>query len=204
MVPDVGSAKAKRGRGRLSSIELMPEQCDGLIAWASQELASRNRPQTEIYEEFVEECHSILKEHRGEIEFTIPSFSSFNRYAVRLATMTRRLEDTREIASTMAERFDAEGSDDLTRIAAEAIKTLVFELLTSSGEAGLPAKDAMQLANALRAAAQAQGVSTDRRQKIEKEFKGKVDEAVTAVAKTKGLTTETAEAIKAQILGVAT
>lgn len=199
----MGTQAKPRGRGRLNSLELLPEQCDLIIAWAAQELAGRDRTQLDIYSEFVGKCDALKKEHRGEVEFTIPSFSSFNRYAVRLATMTRRLEETREIASTMAERFDPQGSDDLTRIAAEAIKTLVFELLTMSGEGGLPAKDAMQLANALRAAAQAQGVSTARRQTIEKEFAGKVDKAVDAVARTRGLTAETAESIKAQILGVA-
>lgn len=198
----MGSASKTRGRGRLSSIELLPPVCDGIIAWAAQELADRSRTQTDIYSEFVSQCDQLMQEHRGEVDFDIPSFSAFNRYAVRLAMMTRRLEETREIASTMAERFDPQGSDDLTRIAAEAIKTLVFELLSMSGEGGLPPLAAMQLANALRAAAQAQGISTTRRQKIEKEFAGKVDEAVEAVARTRGLTAETTEAIKAQILGV--
>ncbi|MCV0428831.1 MAG: DUF3486 family protein, partial [Roseibium sp.] len=96
----------------------------------------------------------------------------------------------------------AEASDDLTLIAAEAIKTLTFELLTDAGESGMAPKDAMSLANALRAACQAQGVSTQRRLKVEKEFAEKASEAVEKVAKVKGITTETAEAIKAQILGV--
>lgn len=196
-------AEAKtRGRGRLSSIELMPPECDGIIAWAAQELADRSRTQLDIYAEFVTQCEQLIAEHRGELEFQIPSFSAFNRYAVRLATMTRRLEETREIAATMAARFDAQGSDDLTRIAAEAIKTLVFEILGRAGEAGMKPTDAMMLASALKSAAQAQGISTDRRQKVEKEFAAQVNEAVTKVAKAKGLTAETAEAIKSQILGV--
>lgn len=167
-----------------------------------QELTSRERTQIDIYKEFVQQCEDLMAEHRGEIEFEIPSFSSFNRYSMRLANTTRRLEETREIAATMAERFDPQGSDDLTRIAAEAIKTLVFELLTYSGEAGMAPKDAMQLANALKAATQAQNVSTERRQKVEKEFAEQVEDAVEAVAKVKGLTKETSEAIKAEILGV--
>lgn len=193
---------AKKGRGRLSAIELLPPECDGIIAWAAQQLADRDCNQTEIYAEFVQKCHALMAQHHGELEFTIPSSSSFWRYGFRLAAMTRRLEETREIASTLALRFNAEGSDDLTRIAAEAIKALIFELLTIAGEGGMKASDAMMLASALKAAAQAQGISTERRQKLEKEFKGRVDEAVAVVARTKGLTNETAEAIKAQILGV--
>lgn len=193
-----------RGRGRLSSIELLPRECDEIVAWAAQELADRTRTQLDIYAEFADRCATLKDEFEGGIDFTVPSFSSFNRFALRQASLNRRLEETREIASTMAARFDAQGSDDLTRIAAEAIKTLVFEVITSTGDAGLDPKGAMQLASALKSAAQAQGISTDRRLKVEREFEAQVSDAVTKVAKVRGLTAETAEAIKAQILGVTT
>ena len=192
---------ASRGRGRLSSIELLPAECDDVIAWAAQELAARDRTQTDIYAEFAARLDEV-RAAAPHLDFDTPSFSSFNRYAIRLATMTRRLEEARDIAAAMSEKFDAQGSDDLTKIAAEAIKTLIFELLTMSGEGGIAPKDAMQLANALRSAAQAQGISTARRQKIEAEFEDKVDDAVETVARVKGLTRETAESIKGEILGV--
>ena len=192
------------GRGRLSSFELLPPQCAPIIAWASEELQKRDRTQTEIYEEFFGRMEALKREFRGELEFDIPAFSSFNRYSIRLATLTGRMNETREISSALAEKFDAGDSDNLTLIAGEAIKTLVFELLTSAGEAGMAAKDAMQLASALRFAAQAQGVSTKRRQSINAEFSAKVTEAVDTVAKLKGLSSEASEAIKAQILGIDT
>ncbi|MEY9717868.1 hypothetical protein ABIA22_000358 [Sinorhizobium fredii] len=169
------------GRGRPTNIEMLPEACGRVVAWAAEELQNRDRTQTDIYAEFVTRLEAIQREHRGELEFTIPSFSAFNRYSIKLATMTQRLNETREIASTIASKFDAQASDDLTLIAAEAIKTLIFELLTSKGEAGIDPKGAMSLANALRAAAQAQGVSTARRQRVEKELGEKVGQAVDAV-----------------------
>lgn len=193
---------ARKGRGRLTGIEQLPAECDEIIAWAADELRNRERTQTDIYQEFAGRLEMLQAEHRGELEFTIPSFSAFNRYSIRLATMTRRLEETREIAGAISKRFDAEASDDLTLIAAEAIKTLVFEVLTAAGENGIDPKGAMNLANALRSAAQAQGISTVRRQKVEKEFAANVEEAVSNVAKVRGLTPETAEAIKSQILGI--
>lgn len=192
----------QRGRGRLSSIELLPPEAAGIVFWAAQELARRERTQLDIYQDFVDQCEALQAEHRGELDFGIPSFSSFNRYALRRAALARRLEESREVAAVLADRFDAQGSDDLTRIAAEAIKTLVFEIVTSAGEAGIDTKGAMELARALQSAAQAQGISTARRQKLDAEFAAGVGKAVDAVAKTKGLTAETAEAIKAQILGV--
>jgi hypothetical protein len=193
---------AKKGRGRLSGIELLPAEATPVIAWASDELRNRDRTQTEIYEEFVQKLEAVQREHRGELEFAIPSFSAFNRHSVKLAALSRRLDDTREITGVLAEKFDAKASDDLTVIAAEAIKTLVFEVLSAAGESGIDPKGAMNLANALRAATQAQGVSTTRREKVEKKFAADVGKAVESVAKVKGLTAETVEAIKAQVLGV--
>lgn len=192
----------RTGRGRLSGIELLPDEASPIIAWAAEALRDRERTQLDIYEEFFNRLNALKREHRGELDFAIPSFSAFNRYSIRLATLTRRLEETREIAGAISKRFDAEASDDLTLIAAEAIKTLVFEVLTEGGEAGIDPKGAMQLAAALRSAAQAQGVSTARRVKVEKEFGEKVEEAVETIVREKGMTAETAEAIKAKILGV--
>jgi hypothetical protein len=189
-------------RSRLSGIELLPDECGPVVAWAAEQLQDRDRTQTDIYAEFYGKLEALKKEHRGELEFNIPSFSAFNRYSIKLATMSHRMNQTREIASTIAAKFDAQASDDLTLIAAEAIKTLVFELLTSAGEAGIDPKGAMSLANALRAAAQAQGVSTTRRLRVEKDFEAKAVEAVQAVAKMKGMSTETTDAILGQILGV--
>lgn len=191
-----------KGRGRLSGIELLPEACADAVAWAASELQNRERTQTDIYEEFVGKLEMLHREHRGELEFSIPSFSAFNRYSIRLATLTQRLNQTREIASTLASKFDAAASDDLTLIASEAIKTLVFELVTNGGEAGFDPKGAKALADALFSATRAQGVSTNRRQKVEKEFAAKVDQAVDTVAKAKGLTRDTIADIKSQILGV--
>ncbi|MFK5980865.1 MAG: DUF3486 family protein [Rhizobiaceae bacterium] len=194
--------RRRKGRGRLSAMEQLPYACDEIIAWASNELRDRDRTQTEIYEEFNTKLETLQKEHRGELEFTIPSFSAFNRYSINLAALTRRLEQTREIAAAISKRFDAEASDDLTLIAAEAIKTLVFELLTMSGEGGVDPKGAMQLAAALRNATQAQSVSTARRDKIDKQFTDQVEEAVEIAVKEGGLSAKAAEEIIDKILSV--
>lgn len=193
---------ARRGRGRLNAFEQLPPECDPIIAQAANDLRDREKTQLEIYEAFFSACQRLQAESHGELEFAIPSKSAFNRYSIRLATLTRRIEETRDIASSIAKRFDAEASDDLTLIAAEAVKTLVFEVLTAAGEHGVDAKGAKALADALRSAVQAQHLSTARRQKVETEFADRVDKAVDAVAKVKGASAEWAEEIKAEVLGV--
>ncbi|MFD1330246.1 DUF3486 family protein [Mycoplana ramosa] len=184
------------GRGRPSNIELLPEPCAPVVAWAASELQKRDRTQLDIYKEFAEQLEAIQREHRGELEFVIPSFTAFNRYSLKLAALSSRLNQTREIAATIAEKFDAKASDDLTLIASEAIKTLVFELLTNAGEAGIDPKGAMSLANALHKASQAQSVSTARRQKVQTEFKEKVGEVVAAVESAKAHTPDGEEVLR--------
>lgn len=195
-------AKAKAmGRGRLSSFDTLPPECENLLAQAALDLSDRDKTQTAIYAEFVAGCEKLMAEHRGELEFTIPGFSSFNRFSMRRARLSRRLDETRAIVATLAEKFDAKSSDDLTVITAETIKALVLHMLSDAAD-GIQPLAAMQLANAFKSATQAQNVSSDRRRKVEAEFKAKVETAVETVAKAKGMTAETAEQIKAQILGV--
>lgn len=190
------------GRGRLSGIELLPDACADAVAWAAEELQKRERTQTEIYQDFVSKLEGVHREYRGELDFTIPSFSAFNRYSIRLATLTQRLNQTREIATTLAGKFDAAASDDLTLIASEAIKTLVFELVTAGGEAGFDPKGAKALADALFSASRAQGVSTARRQKVEADLAERAKQAISAVVKSKGITEDGAREILDQFLGV--
>ncbi|WP_370269222.1 DUF3486 family protein [Nioella sp.] len=195
--------QSPRGRGRLSSFDLMPPEADGIIAWAAQELSDRERTQTDIYAEFVTRCEELMREHRGELEFSIPAFSSFNRYSMRLARLTRRLDQTKAIVSTLAEKFDPADADNLTVMTAETVKALVLTMLSETDEDEIDAKSVMQLAAAFKQAVQAQSISTDRRRKAEADFQTRVEDAVQTVARAKGLTAETTEAIKSQILGVA-
>lgn len=190
----------QRGRGRLSSIDLLPPECDHVITWAAQQFADRDRTLVDIYAEFKNKLIAVQGEQG--VAFDIPAFSSFHRHSVRLAQMTRRLEQTREIAATMSERFDAEASDDLTLVAAEAIKTLIYELLESAGDAGINTKGAMELANALRAASAAQSVSTARRQKVEAEFEAKTEKVLEKVAKETGLSAAAVSQLRRDFLGV--
>lgn len=189
------------GRGRLSSFDLLPTEADYIVAWAASELADREKTQTDIYAEFVGKCEALMKEHRGELEFKIPAFSSFNRFSIRQARLSRRLDDTRAIVATLAEKHDAKASDDLTIIAGEMIKSVVLHML-GDGADGVAPKELKALADGLRAAQVAQNMSADRKVKIEADVKARMAEAVETVAKAKGLTGDTTEAIKKQILGV--
>ena len=189
------------GRGRLSSFDLLPKEADHIVAWAASELADREKTQTDIYGEFVTRCEALMREHRGELEFRIPAFSSFNRYSLRQARLSRRLDQTREIVAVLSEKHDAKASDDLTIIAGEMIKSVVLHMLGDATD-GVAPKELKALADGLRAAQLAQNMSADRRARIEGDLKARMAEAVETVAQARGLTGDTTEAIKKQILGV--
>jgi Skp family chaperone for outer membrane proteins len=189
------------GRGRLSSFDLLPKEADHIVAWAAGELADREKTQTDIYAEFVTRCEALMKEHRGELEFRIPAFASFNRFSLRQARLSRRLDQTREIVAVLSQKHDAKASDDLTIMAAEMVKAVVLHMLGDAAD-GVEPKELKALADGLRAAQAAQNMSADRRAKIEAAVKDRMAEAVDTVAKARGLTGDTTEAIKREILGV--
>lgn len=189
------------GRGRLSSFDLLPAEADGLVAAAAAALADRDRTQTEIYADFVAGCEKLMAEHRGELEFDIPAFSSFNRFSLRQARLSRRLDQTREIVAVLAQKHDAQASDDLTILAGEMIKGVVLHMLGDAVD-GVAPKELKALAEAMRAAQVAQNMSADRKARITADLQKRMAEAVETTAKARGLSAETTEAIKAEILGV--
>ncbi|ACM37170.1 hypothetical protein RvVAT039_04390 [Agrobacterium vitis] len=190
-----------KGRGRLSSLQLLPRECSHVVQWAAEQLQDTTTSQVDIYQEFVTRLEQVQRESRGELEFKIPSLSSFNRYSVNLDELTRQINEAREMASAVASTFDAGKSDDLTLVATEAIKGLVLACARTK-KGTIDPKGIAALAAAVHKAAQAQSVSSDRRRKVEAHFAEKAKEAVATVTKSKGLSAEAADEILAKILGV--
>lgn len=200
----------RRGRGRLSAIEQLPDVCDPIIAWAAQELANRKMTQLEIYECFKRDVEKLQAEHG--LTFPIPSLTAFNTYSVRLAATSRRLDETRQIAATLAQRMDANSSDKLTMVTAEAIKTLVYEMFQNKGEGGLSPKAVKELGDALRAANAAELASSSRRLKIEAEEKirkaeqnlaARAEEAIATLAAAEpGVSGEAISRLRYSVLGL--
>ena len=184
-------AERRKGRGRLSAIDMLPPEAEEVVAWAYGELRDRTREQKDIHAEFNEK---LAKLGLGPI-----SYSAFNRHSFRLAIMARRHEEVRAITSALTERLDPEDADDLTIMAAETLKTLVYELMEGDG---LKPKDALELAQALRAAETAAKMPLQRRREMEATFAAQVDGALKRVGSEKGLDKDTLAAIREGVLGV--
>ncbi|SDR07829.1 DUF3486 family protein [Pseudovibrio sp. Tun.PSC04-5.I4] len=186
----------RKGRGRLSSLDLLPPEASNLVDWAAEQLSNRDKTQQEILEEFNGKLIAI------DPTILPISKSAFGRHAVKLATMQRRLKESQSIAKSLAGQMNASAVDDVTVVASQAIKTLVFEILTSAGEAGLSPKGAMELASALRSSVQAQAVSTRRRKEIEADFEKKTDEALDRTAQVAGLNSDQVAKLRSEFLGL--
>lgn len=168
----------RRGRGQLSSMDLVPEDGQEDIVWAVGELNKRERTAKDILFD--------LNDRLAAKDIDPISSSAFNRKSVKLAAMSNRLNEARHIFSGIAPQFTAEKVDESTVVLGEFIKLLVFELVQSEG-GEIGSKGAMELARAHLAVIQGQKLSAERRSKIEAAAKDRLMKAAeTAVGEVAG------------------
>ena len=183
----------REGRGRLSSIDLLPEDAEAEIIWALEQLRERTMPQVAILDEF----NGRLAD-RGIAKV---SKSAFSRWSLRKAMQFRRLDDVRAITADIVAGIGTEGAEEVTIATAEMLKAAVFEQLEGTQDA----KSLQALARALNAAVQAQRASADHRKKLEDRESAKVtekvDQAVEA-AREAGLGADVVAQIRRDVLGV--
>ncbi len=185
-------SEERQGRGRLSSLDLAPDEAQDDIVWAMGELNKRQRTQADILFELndrlaVKGCGAISK-------------SAFNRKAVRVASAASRLAERRALFEGLAPQFTAERIDQGNVVLGELIKTVIAEALDDSA-AAIGAKGAMELAGAYKAVIQGQTSSAEAKRRALAQAQKQVGEAVEAVARSKGITAETRTKIM-ETLGV--
>lgn len=190
----------KHMRPRPSSIELLPEECEGVVAWAALELAKRGPTLSEVYQEFKRQLIAL----QGELglSFAIPHLSSFSRHSLRQGNLRSRSRRGLELANAVVESTSDADADTLTKATTQTLKVLLFEMLESAGENGFVPKEALAMAAAVKQLQQAENLSTARRQKLDEEFNSRAGKIIDTVAKEKGLSKEVADEILAKILGV--
>lgn len=156
------------GRGRLSSIDLLPEDAADDITWAVQQLAARQRTQADILFELNDRL-----EAKGLDGI---SSSAFNRRAIKLAAAQRRLSESRALFEGLAPQFTADNVDDSNIVLGELIKSLIQEIIVE--DAARDTKSAMELARAYQATIGAMKVSSERRAKLQAEMAAKASRAI--------------------------
>ena len=187
-------ADRRDGRGRLSSIDMLPEEADQDIVWALEQLRDRKMPQGAILAEF----NSRLADRGvGGV-----SKSAFSRWAIRKAIQFRKMDEVRHITAEIVTDLGTDGADQVTVAVAEMLKVAIYELL-EKGTAD--SKGVMEMARALTSVVSAQKTSTEHRRKLEERVAAQMEQAADKaerVATEAGLTAERAAQIRREVLGL--
>lgn len=162
----MSAADRRQGRGRLSSIDMLPEEAEEDVVWALEALREHKLPQNTIREEF--NARLIAR----DIEPI--SKSAFNRYAVRKAIQFRKMDEVRRISSELVETLGTDAPDDVTVLVAEMIKVSMFKILEDKE---LDPKAIMELSRALQSTVSAQRGSEEYRKQLEKRVAQQLEEA---------------------------
>jgi len=137
-----------------------------------------------------------------------PSRSALGRHVKRIDVLGDRIRASREMANALVDRLGDDGENKMLRLNAELLQSALMDLLVSEdGEpVTLEAKDAAFLATALQRIAGATKTDADLTLKIREEAERKAKVAAVKAAETvgreRGLSSDTIQAIRAQILGV--
>lgn len=185
------------GRGRLSSIDLLPEDAEVDIVWALEQLRLREMPQTDILKEF--------NRRLAERGLDPIKKSAFNSWSMRKAVQFRRIDETRTITRDIVASIGTGGSEEMTIAVAELVKVTIYELLESREKPD--AKALAEMSRALQAVTNAQRTSTAHRDALEARAQAQVEavmDKVDQVAAEQGLSADRVAQIRRDVLGVRT
>ncbi|MFV0642931.1 MAG: DUF3486 family protein [Sphingomonadaceae bacterium] len=188
--------KDRGGRGRLSSIDMLPDSAEPEIEWALEQLRDRKAPQTSILVKF--------NQRLSEKGIRPVSKSAFSRYSVRKARQFRKLDEAQKMSSELVNALGTDGSDVLTVAVAEMVKTAALSMLE---EDGVKSKNVLELSRAVASAVNAQRGSEDYRRRLEARVNEKLEKAADKaeeMAREAGLSAERIARLRRDFLGVKT
>lgn len=188
------ASSRREGRGRLSTIDMLPDEAEPDLVWAVEQLRERKMHARAILDEF-----NARLADRGIAPI---SKSAWGRYAVRKAIQFRKLDEVRRISDELVESLGADGPDQVTVAVAEMVKLAAFRLL-EGGDAG--AKDVNELARALNSAVNAQKTSAEHRRRIEAQIQDKLvsaAEKAETLAREAGLGADRIAQMRRDVLGL--
>ncbi|MEZ5790488.1 MAG: phage protein Gp27 family protein [Nitratireductor sp.] len=184
----------RQGRGKLHTIDMLPDECDADITWLSAELREGKRLQIDLLAEF---NARLADRGIGSI-----SKSSFSRYTVRKAMAFRELDRYQRLSTELAGVMKANSSEATTVALSELGKVRAFELLE---EGGLNSTDILNLQRSNREASGATKLALAERREREKEFREKVNAAakdIKAIGEAGGVSQETLDKITRRLTGM--
>ncbi len=174
----------------LSSLDLLPEECQDDVVWALARLNERARSQSDILFELNDR---LAVKGYGPI-----SKSAFSRRSVRLKRRADRLAERDALYAGIADKITPEKMADQDRVLGELLKALIDEMINDA----TTAEDVKELASAYRQTVSAQQVSANLKAKVLAEANKKLEQAVAEVAQVArkaGVTQETMDEINRRL-----
>ncbi|MDR3173007.1 MAG: DUF3486 family protein [Treponema sp.] len=138
------------------------------------------------------------------------SKSSMNRYAQKMKKFAEKNRQAKEVADAYLEKYGADSRNKLGKVVNEQIRLAAFDLMSEIEEIkDSPEFNALGLteilykvSRSLRELEQAEKLNAERTENIRKAALAEAADIVEQNAKSDGLTSETVEKIKKQILGL--
>ena len=159
----------RKGRGRLSTIDRLPDEAWDDVQWAIAELGESNLTQVEIREE--------LNRRLVAKGFAPISNGAFNRHSLRLAEDQRQMREGAEKFRALYRDIAPQEVDQTTVTITELMKTVLLGMVTGSKST----KEALELARAIQATVGAQKGSIEHKRKLMGETKERTLEAIDKV-----------------------
>jgi hypothetical protein len=152
----------------------------------------------------------IVDAINAEAGETLLSRSSMNRYAQRMKHFAEKNRQAREIADAYIDKYGTDNRVKLGKVVNEQIRLAVFDLIGEIEEVSADpeikkteiADMLYKLSRGLKELEAAEKLNAERTESIRKAALAEAAEAVEETAKSDGLTGETIEKIKKQILGL--
>ena len=182
--------KKKQGRGRLSSVDKLP---DDIRIYINDALRERRIEQVDI----LDEINAMLRA-RGKKQI---SKSAFNRYALNFEERVTKMRHAREAANAIVGKLDVDRNTDLGLATTELVKTAVFDRVFNDQD-DLDVDTINKLALAIQRLEKA---SSDNDKRVAEIRRRAIEEAAEQVEETAiqmGQTAEQAQFWREKILGV--
>ncbi|MGR6980821.1 DUF3486 family protein [Testudinibacter sp. P27/CKL/0425] len=186
----------KSTRGRASKIDLLPPTIKTQLAMM---LRDKQFSQAEI----LQEINDLIMDCGLDAEMQL-SRTGLNRYASRMEKIGSKIRQAREVAEVWTKQFGEMPETDIGKTALELVKYLSFEMSSKFAEQGVAEpKELAMLAVTIQRLEQAASLSYARENKIRKEMAQLAAETAEKAVAQAGLSKETVDNLKLQILGLA-
>ena len=185
---------------RPSSIELLPAEVrEALHGWLRDPAITKT--------EATERLHALLDEI-GHPELK-PSRHAVNRYDLKMRKVGERLRQSRQVAEMWIAKLGAAPQGQVGHLVNEILRTLAFDLSITMQRGDIDPEEAPAVAKMLRDMAvamekleKAASENVKRTEEIRRQEREAAAEKAAKVARKGGMSRDTIEAIRAEILGV--